>query len=375
MTKLIGVGAILGGVYYFYKYIEELIQSNKKLLLSNFDVTSEIPDDISLSNNVKSSIKIKKEKNLETPTPAEIKKATKEYLDLDKNLTSDFIVDIFTDRTDLEKFSVTKLVKKSNKYNAIFLSGNNDYFYNAQFGYKLMEKGYNLYAISFPNSGFTSNVNDPNFSTFNNIEFLFQYIDIVVEYYKLNKINIMFGHSTGGLIAIMYANYKNAKSIFIDRLILSSPFLDWSELPNPSFFEREEFLEYVITPIGLIAPKINIRLLTGKPNNTICQEFNELNFNPKYKSLFQIKTYTQWVRAITLEQEKIQNNEVNVKCKVDIFLSDKSVPLKYTDNKDNVLDIEDMKLYGANISDDVEFFIIKNSIHNCFLRINISDYI
>jgi hypothetical protein len=364
-------------IYYIYKYALELYKSRKKLLLSNFDITQKVPDDINLSRNVKSDIIIDSKKIIDTTNLSEIEYVTKAYLDLNKNLTSNFIVDVFTDKKNhLHQFSVTKLVTKNNRYNAIYLSGNNDYFYHADMAYKLRAKGYNFYAISFPNSGFTSNVNNANFSTFDNMEYLFQYIEIILEFYQIKKIDILFGHSTGGLIATMYADYKNSKSIFIDRLILSSPLLDWYSDPNSkSIIYKEEFLEYIITFIGLIIPKINIKPIIGTPNYTSCVEFNEINFNPKYKSLVEIHTYTDWIRACTLGQRKIQNNKVDVKCKVDIFLSDKSVYWKYTINEDNVLDVEDIKKYGVNISNKVNFHIIKDSIHSCFLRININDYI
>jgi len=373
---------VVGVTTFLYKYISEYLQSNKKLSITEFDVNSVVPDDINLSNNTKVSLTIDKTilQNKDNTDITFITTVIDEYNKLNKDLTSDFVVDIFINKTDSQnKFSVTKLVTTiiTNSKVALYLEGNNDYFYNAKMAYSLNKKGYNFYAISFPNSGFTSNVNDAAFSSFNNIEFLFQYIEIILEHYKIKQIDLLLGHSTGGLISIMYANYKNSKSQFIKKCILSSPFLDWYADPNStSFTESETFIEEVVTPLGLVVPKLNVKSIIGLPNTITCQEFNEINFNPKYKSLIVAGAYPEWIRTITLAHHQIQNSKIDIKCPVDILHSDKSVFWEYSENADNTLDINDITKYGALISSsDITFHKITNSIHNCFLRINIEEYL
>ena len=377
---MIYILVIFGVGYVLYRYIREINRSYKKLSIEQFYISDDnIPDDINLSNSENTTLRFDKGANKDDINLQSINKIKKEYAEIcvNVNSTSDFKVNIFTDKNNiLHKFSVTKLINTKNKKNAIYLSGNNDYFNNKKLGMKLFDAGYNLYAISFPNLGFTADVNDSNYSTFDNIDFLFQYIEVVLKYYKINSIDILFGHSTGGLIAIMYANYKNKiKNNFIKKMILSSPFLDYFSDPNAiSYINSENFLKNIITPLGLIMPKINIKPTTGQPNFTTCVEFNECNFNPKYKSLIEVKTYFQWIRACTLAHNKIQNKKVDVKCNVIIFCSDKSVYGGYTENSDNILDVEDIQKYGKLISYNVDIKIVKDSIHNCFLRIDISDY-
>lgn len=373
---------VVGVTTFLYKYLTEYLQSNKKLSITEFDVNSVVPDDINLSNNVPCpSLTIDKTilQNKENTDITFITTVIDEYNKLNKDLTSDFVVDIFTNKTDNQnKFSVTKLVTTTTTSKvALYLGGNNDYFYNAKLAYSLNKKGYNFYAISFPNHGFTCRSKCPEFSSFNNIEFLFQYIEIVLEYYKIKQIDLLLGYSTGGLISIMYANYKNSKSQFIKRCILSSPFIDlFADPNNTSFTGSEAFIEEVVTPLGLVLPKIKIMPGVGIPNTTTCQEFNEINFNPKYKSLITINTYPEWIRACTIAQQQIQNSKIDMKCPVDILHSDKSVFWDYTENADNILDINDITKYGSLISSsDITFHKITNSIHNCFLRVNIEEYL
>jgi alpha-beta hydrolase superfamily lysophospholipase len=373
---------VLGVTTFLYKYLAEYLYSRKTLSITEFDVISVVPDDINLSNNKQSSLTLIIDKELlqnkDNTDITFITTVIEEYNKLNKDLTSDFVVDIFTNKTDNQnKFSVTKLITTTNSKVALYIPGNNDYFYNAKLAYSLKKKGYNFYAISFPNYGFTSNVNDTAFSSFNNMEFLFQYIEIILEHYNIKQIDLLLGYSTGGLISIMYANYKNSKeSQFIKRCILSSPFIDWYADPiNTSITGSETFLEKVVTLMGLVVPKVNIKSVIGTINLTMCQDFNEINFNPKYKSLIEIHTYPEWIRACTLAQQQIQNGKIDMKCPVDILHSDKSVYWSYSENADNSLDVDDITKYGTLISSDTTFHKINDSIHNCFIRVNIEDYL
>ena len=338
----------------------------RNYLPNDFDIETRIPDCICLSNNKSTALTLSKD-NIDVKTIADI---TNEYEKQNHGLTSDFSNDFFTHKKDKHVFCCTRIQGILNKKNAIYIPGNNDYFHVQTMAQNLKRKGYNFYAISFPNFGFASDAKDTHFSSFNSIPFLFQYIDVILSHYKIKKIDILFGHSTGGLIATMYAEYKNKKNQFIERLVLSSPFFDWYSEPNAkSFMKKEEFLEQVITPLGLIIPLVNVKTAIGTPNLTTCQEFNEINFNPKYKSLINTHTYPEWIRAVTIAHERIQKGTVNVKCTVDIFHSDKSVYWTYADDADNTLDVDDIKKYGKLISSDVRLHEIPNSIHSTFMRI------
>ena len=328
---------------------------------------------ISLSKNKKFNIKI----DPNNITNQHILNIIDEYSKQNTDLVSDFINDFFTHKTDkTQTFCCTKLVNIHNKKNAFYIAGNNDYFYQSDMAYKLNQRGYNFYAISFPNFAFVSNVHDPKFSSFDNINYLFRYIEIIIRYYKINKIDILFGHSTGALIATMYAEFKNVNELFIERLILSSPLFNFYLDPSSkSVLDTDEFVTYIVTPLGLIIPHKNLKSIIGTPNMTTCQEFNELCFNPRYKSLFEINMYASWIRSVRLAQLRVQKSKVNVNCKVDIFCSNQSIYWKYSENKDNTVNVDDIKKYGKLISQNVKIHEIPNSIHSCFLRINIQNYL
>lgn len=292
-----------------------------------------------------------------------------------KSYSSKYKNYFFTNKKNIKnKFCVTGLINKTNSKSCIYIPGYNDYFYNYKLGIDLFEKGYNFYAISFPNCGLVSNSNDKNFATFDSIPNLYQYIDIILEQFNITNIDLMIGYSTGALIATCYADYKKIAKSNVKKLLLFSPFFDFPDYK----FINHNFISY----IGIIFPKFNINLLRGKINdnqpikNAII-EFNEMNFNPKYKSLFHIYLYAEWVHACSIQMKKIHNNMINVNCDVIMICSDKSNIHKNTTIDDNILDIKDMidNIHKITLK-NVKTYFIKDSIHNTSLRINnINDYL
>lgn len=362
--KLILAMLIVSLVVLFLKYQETLIGH---LDANNFDVESKVPDCLTLSYATESlslcGNNVDQIRAIHAEYATAIERAT---------LVSDYTNDYFTEKRDpLHMFCITRRVNASHLKSCVYVPGNNDYFYNKKLANQLYDKGYNFYAVSFPNFGFASTTAADNFSTFASIPGMYKYIDFLVEFYELPQIDILIGHSAGGLISTCYAAYKNKTRISVKRLVLSSPLFDWySDAHTKSYFRSDHFLRQVITPVGLVVRKVNLKNSIGTPNLTTCEEFNEVNFNPKYKSLIEIHTYPEWIRACTLMMHRIQSGSVNVNCPVDVLVSDKSVYWEYTKEADNTLDIAAIMQYSNKIGSDVRMHVIPNSVHNTFLRVS-----
>lgn len=351
-------------VVIFLKYTESTIGY---IDVCDFIMESKVPECLTLSSTRKSLI-------LRGHSVDEIRNMRNEYAVVLANtpLSSDFTNDYFIDKRDpTHRFCITRRVDALHSQSCIYVPGNNDYFYNKTLANQLFAKGYNFYAISFPNFGFASDTKCETYSTFSSIPGLYKYIDCLVEFYKIAQIDLLIGHSTGALISIGYAEYRNHHQTYVKRLVLSSPCLDWYGDPRAtSYVSSVEFLKQIITPIGLFVRKFNLKGSIGAPNFTTCEEFNEMNFNPKYKSLVEIHTFPEWIRACTLLMRRIQGGFVNVKCPVDVLVSDKSVYWIYTDECDNTLDVAAIVKYSRKIGHDVRVNVIPNAVHMTFLRVS-----
>ena len=338
-----------------------------RLRVCDFHVKSRIPECLTLSSDSTSFIledhdNIGQIQCIQTQYQAAIEHT---------QLHSDYMNDYFTDKNDPQHvFCVTHRIDNSNSKSCVYIPGSNDYFYNKNLANQIYTKGYNFFAMSFPNFGFASTSNNKNNSTFTSIPGMYKYIDFLVEFYKLSQIDLLIGHSTGGLISTCYAAYKNQFTLHVKRLVLSSPLFEWYNDPHAkSYFRTAHFLKHFMTPVGLFVHRVNVNKSTGTPNFTTCEEFNQVNFNPKYKSLLVIHTYPEWIRACTLMMQQIQAGEVDVKCPVDVLVSDQSVFWQYTQEADNTLNVTDIVKYSATIGRNVNVHTIPNAVHSTLLRV------
>jgi alpha-beta hydrolase superfamily lysophospholipase len=365
---------VLNSIYYFF-----CKRRNVRAIFDIDDFTCEEsnPDDPLLCNNYELHLKLPDGNNI---TDEDIKNIENIYNKINTKKINKYIYknDTFTDKNDTShKFCITKLLHLSYTKHCIYIPGNNDYFYNFSMGKYFYDNGYNFYAISFPNNGFVSQISNKYHSTFSDINTLYKYIDYIISYYNIQTVDILIGHSTGGLIATCYTAYKNEKNTVIKQLILSSPLLAWMDDKTGGFsYYTKKVIQYIMMPLGTIVPLLNVKAKTGKPNFTTCSEFNMMNFNPNYKLLREPPIYTQWLRACMLKMLDIYDKKINTKCPVHVFCSDKSVFHTYTTNADNVIDVEDIKKYSQYISSDVKLHVIPDAIHNVLLSVNnILDYI
>ena len=315
-------------------------------------INSKVPDCIALSKN-KSHLNLCKFDCKSTKDDIEQYKRvyTRHCVDLKSDYTNDFFID-----DDNKTWTITRRTDKRHTKTCFYVPGNNDYFCIKRMSDQLFAAGYNFYAISFPNFGFASNVDNPQFSTFCSVAGLYKYIDYACHFYGITAIDIMFGHSTGGLVATCYTDYKNSYEPFVQRLVLSSPF----------FVTPYKFAILV----NSIIPNVNVNACRGQINTTVCMEINEIACNPKYKSLNQVCNYMRWISAVSVEHVNIHNGAIDVKCPVDIIHSNKSAYNEWTNSADNCLCMHEIQTYGKRISSSpITFHEIKNSIHLCFLRI------
>ena len=200
-------------------------------------------------------------------------------------------------------------------------------------------------------------------SYFETIPSLYRYIDFVVRHYKYDKIDILMGHSTGGLIATCYAEFKNRTrtddNLFVNRLCLSSPFFA---------FDGNETLLQIVSAVGLVFKTINIKSASGTPNDITTEEYCRVPFNDIYKSLLEPPALSGWVRAVSLQHSRIANEEVNVRCRTTVYLSSQSAK-GFSPDSDNILNVVAIKSLAGKINGTGNVCVVDvpNSAHSVFL--------
>ena len=237
-------------------------QKNYKLKIKEYNIQNK--DEINCPSLTKTKIKFEINRTLEkTEMVNDIKKQFNEKWEKDSKKSEIFENVFFMNKKNTKKsFCVTKSKIKRDK-SCIILSGNNDYFHYTEL-FNLHEK-YNIYAIHLPSFGFSIDLSNLEPSNFFYMKEMFSYIDLVLEYFDHNKIDLLIGHSTGGLIGTLYTEHmKN-----VNKILISSPYYDYFGDPkSSSIMTKEWFQEYIARIFGLFLKKINLNADSNKYNMT-----------------------------------------------------------------------------------------------------------
>jgi len=177
----------------------------------------------------------------------------------------------------------------------------------------------------------------------------------------------LVGHTTGGLIACLYA-HDGAQRDNIARLVLNSPFFEFNEAPlmrsaagalaNVVAGSRP----YATLPKGL-SPMYGESLHSSRRG--------EWDYNLAWKPLEGFPAYLGWVRAIRAGQQRLQQG-LDLRMPILLLHSDKSVKAGSTWDEalhtaDAVLNVADMQRYGPGLGRNVTLHSVANGKHDLFL--------
>jgi len=250
----------------------------------------------------------------------------------------------------------------------LYLHGFNDYFFQTHLADKINEAGFNFYALELRKYGRSILPHQsPNF--FKNHNEYFEDIDKAVEIVKErdgNKMLVLMGHSTGGLLFSLYAHHKNDKNI-IDALVLNSPFFEFNE---PGILLKS-FVP-LMTSIGkrfpyLPSPK---GLDKGYGYSLHKKYHGEWDYDLKLKPIEGFKIYAGWIGGIHTAQKELQKG-LDIKCPVLVMVSGKSVkPGNYRpemQSADSVLNVKHIKKYAKGLGEKTDILEFDGGLHDLVL--------
>lgn len=257
---------------------------------------------------------------------------------------------------DHEYVYVNYKKKLSNKKCIIWVPGRNDYFYHYHF--TNLYPDYDIYALTLRNNHYRRK------DVYNHIDDVKQHkeeIDTVYEYFKINNYEevILYGHSTGGLICILY-NDLNKKNK-ISKMILNSPFLKFKRHWIENFF-----LNWIGWFIFDFVPNINISFDVFKPNLYSINLSERFKINNNYKTLYNAPVISSWLINIMKHQYKLSLGEIKIKVPTLILYCDKSCE-KQERYGDSVLNISENVKIVPKLFDNFSLLkinLFKDGIHD-----------
>jgi alpha-beta hydrolase superfamily lysophospholipase len=197
----------------------------------------------------------------------------------------------------------------------------------------------------------------------------FEDIDSAIDFIKSKDKNeklVFMGHSTGGLLAALYADeHKNDHPI--DLVILNSPFFEF----NIPVLLKKTFLP-LMTALGKNFPGITspVGLDKGYGFSLHISHFGEWDYDLSLKPDAGFKIHASWIRAIHLAHKKLQQG-LDIPCPVLVMYSGKSVkPGNYKpemQGADSVLNVKEIEAFSKGLGKKVQQKSFDGGVHDLLL--------
>ena len=243
-------------------------------------------------------------------------------------------------RDDYEGRAIATLVRrlsdKGNGRSVLYIHGFNDYFFQREMACRFNEQGFHFYALD-----------------------LRKYGRSWLPHQKL------LGHSTGGLIATLYAKENGDSSLF-DGIMLNSPFFDF----NKSWFVKK-CIPFVAL-VGGFLPGIKIAGgFTEQYGKFLHRESRgEWEYNLAWKPHVAPRINLGWVRAIHKAQRELRQ-PFEVRKPVLVLHSERSVSNfsneEQVQSRDAILNVRDIQQVARNIRGQVEIVSVLGGLHDLVL--------
>lgn len=250
----------------------------------------------------------------------------------------------------------------------LYIHGYIDYFFNDNLASAATSNGFGFYAVELRKYGH-SYLTGQHFNYCRSIYEYYSDIDRSVEQILQDGYSriAFIGHSTGGLLASLYASDGQYKDK-ICSMVLNSPFLEF----NAPWYKRH----LLIPLVGLIS-----KYLPYSSKKNELSEFYGISlhksykgswdYNLLYKPIKGVPLYFAWLNAIKKAQELLHRG-LSVHCPTLVLSSDSSSNPKVWQEQlirqtDIILNVRDIERYSKSISPEAQYQQIKHGIHDLYL--------
>lgn len=251
----------------------------------------------------------------------------------------------------------------------LYIHGFNDYFYQRELAQKMDSAGYSFYAIDLHKYGRSLREGE-TIGELRDISEYYAELDSAIAFIKKVEGDsvplVLMGHSTGGLIACLYAaDRDNGEGIA--ALVLNSPFF---EMNYPWPVCRLAFP--VLSALGALLPDVGVP--RGKNENydksLLKSDYGEWEYDPKLKVRGSLPVDLGWIRAIHQGHVRIQQG-LNLLSPVLVMHSGCSYreddwSEEYT-RCDGVLNVEHIRKFGANLGSSIQLEKFEGGLHDLVL--------
>lgn len=261
------------------------------------------------------------------------------------------------------------LPKHDTRRAVLYIHGYIDYFFQEHMAEEFVAHGYRFYAVELRKYGHSLlEGQHPDFA-----RSMYEYYPDVTE--SIRRILsdgaeeiILLGHSTGGLLAALYADDgPMAQREAVKCVVLNSPFLEF----NTTWFKKhiQIPLAALVSVVLPFAHKKNE--LSPLYAKSVHKDYSgHWHFDTGMKPIEGIPLYFSWLRAVQAAQRRVQRG-LRIAVPVLVMSSDKSYFGKAWSDElfrsDSVLNVEDIRRSARKLGADVTYVQVPGGIHDLFL--------
>lgn len=248
----------------------------------------------------------------------------------------------------------------------LYIHGFIDYFFQTHLADFYAQQGLDFYALDLRRHGRSLRPGQrPNYTA--SIDEYLADVALAVRCLQDEGVGwlLLNGHSTGGLVAALYAQRGEGRAA-VKALFLNSPFLDMN---LPAWQAR--FAEPLVAALGRVLPGLRLPGLSPAYAQSIHADHNgEWHFDTRWKPIEGFPIYAGWFRAIHLAQEEVARGlDIAVPCL--LLHAEQSLWPKHwceaATTADTVLNVADMRRLGPRLGKQVELHAIPGGMHDLVL--------
>lgn len=260
-------------------------------------------------------------------------------------------------------------VVRSRKAAVLYIHGFNDYFFQRELAQKMDSAGYSFFAIDLHHYGRALRDGE-TMGALRDISEYYAELDSAIAFIKKDIGDsvplVLMGHSTGGLVACLYAADRDNGS-GIAAIILNSPFFEMNYV-----WPVRSIAVPVLSALGSVFPDVGVP--RGKNDNydksLLKTDFGEWEYDPKLKVRGSLPIDLGWIHAIHRGHVRIQQG-LSLVSPVLVMHSGCSYreddwSEEYT-RCDGVLNVEHIRKFGANLGPSVQLEKIEGGLHDLVL--------
>ncbi len=249
----------------------------------------------------------------------------------------------------------------------LYIHGYVDYFFQTHLADFYNRQGLHFYALDLRRHGRAMRAGQlPNYTR--DIDEYLQDVDAAVQLIRGEEHTdwlLLNGHSTGGLVAALYAHRGPQRSA-VNALFLNSPFLDMN---LPAW--QQWTLEPLLAAMGAWWPRLELPAMSGVYGQSLHREHHgDWRYNTQWKPIGGFPVYAGWLRAIHRAQAEVARG-LAIQCPVLVLHAQRSAwPTQWhidAMGTDVVLDVADIQRLSPGLGPQVEVHAIPGGIHDLTL--------